>query len=93
MNPYHNLVRMTYGAPLTLGAPLPQELSETSPKRFPVLLQKGKRLGGKDKFYYGHVVTYLDLVDWCQMKGYQLFFSYPSIRHAKKSERTNLTSL
>lgn len=101
MNPFPNLVRMTYGLLLTLEAPLPHDSPETVLKRFPVLLwrkvpgvpRSNEQPTWQDKRFYGHVVSYLDLADWCTMHGYQLFHSYPSIRRAKYGERTHLTSL
>lgn len=55
---------------------------------YPVTL---KPPGGKwNEFKIGHVVTHLELSDWCLMKGYQLVNCYAGSRRADSHERTDL---
>ena len=54
------------------------------PKRYNVLVCKG------DKVFLGHVVSFLDIEDWCVMKGYDLKDVDPGTRFAYEHERTQL---
>jgi hypothetical protein len=57
---------------------------ETVLLRYPVSVHKGPCL------YTGVVVTYLELADWCEMKGYALYSVDGPIDMAKPGERTKL---
>ena len=66
---------------------LPGFDSELLPKRYEVMLAK---VGGKwNDFQIGHVVTYLSLDEWCEMKGYRIVENYGN-RPAYSHERTDL---
>jgi hypothetical protein len=55
---------------------------------YPVTLHK---IGGSwNEFKIGHVVTYLDLDDWCLMKGFRLVGTHKGTRRAAPTERTDL---
>lgn len=57
-----------------------------SPRKYPVMLQRKS----DGEFFMGHVVTFMDLLDWCDMKGYELIDLYAGTRVAYSHERTDL---
>jgi len=66
---------------------LPGVNPDLLPKHYQVLLHK---IGGKwNEFVMGHVVSFLDIEDWCQMKGYRLVDLWHT-RPAYSHERTDL---
>jgi hypothetical protein len=61
---------------------------ELLPKKFNVLLHK---IGGKwNEFAMGSVVTFLEIDEWCELKGYKLVELYRGTRPAYPHERTDL---
>jgi hypothetical protein len=69
------------------GETLPPVSAELLPKKYNVMLHK---VGGKwNDFVLGHVVTYLEIDEWCEMKGYKIVQVYNS-RPAYSHERTDL---
>jgi len=61
--------------------------SELLPIKYPVSLVETKT----NTLVMGHVVTHLELEDWCWMKGYSLFTLDGGAELALRNERTSLT--
>ena len=54
------------------------------PNRYNVMV--GKTEDGKWDWKIGHVITHLDINDWCRLHGYKLREVYPGTRPAFPSE-------
>lgn len=62
------------------------EPAQDAPRFYRVMLQRKS----DNVFVMGHVVTFLDLLDWCDWHGYDLFELQAGARQAYAHERTDL---
>jgi hypothetical protein len=64
------------------------EVDDGIPKRIPVMVIKAK--GAEWEYLYGHIVTHLDVKDYCDMHGLTLVEVFRGTRAALRTEQTEL---